>query len=144
MSNSCLKHGHAYFSMYLNHMKKGSELYPLTNEAYQVGKMTLGGLLALKYVVVVSYKRTSKSVINGNVELSLETIDRLGETYLVLRGTSRQVRYLDRHILKLFDTVAYSLENQHFAIMVYYIFMLEFSIYLTVESTFYDCTLLFI
>ncbi|XP_068333123.1 uncharacterized protein [Pyrus communis] len=59
-------------------------------EFEQVGRMTLGGLLALGYVVVVSYKRASKSVDNGNVSLSLETIDTLGETFMVLRGTNRK------------------------------------------------------
>ena len=57
----------------------------------QVGRMTLGGLLALGYNVVVSYKRASTSVDNGNVSLSLETIDTLGETFMVLRGTNRKV-----------------------------------------------------
>ena len=57
----------------------------------QVGRMTLGGLLALGYTVVVSYKRVSTSVSNGNVSMSLETIDSLGETYTVLRGTNRKV-----------------------------------------------------
>ncbi|XP_061993009.1 uncharacterized protein LOC133710890 isoform X3 [Rosa rugosa] len=59
-------------------------------EFEQVGRMTLGGLLALGYAVVVSYKRASKSVNNGNVSLSLETIDSLGETFMVLRGTNRK------------------------------------------------------
>lgn len=53
--------------------------------------MTLGGLLALGYNVVVSYKRASTSVIDGNLSVSLETIDTLGETYMVLRGTNRKV-----------------------------------------------------
>ncbi|GMP59186.1 hypothetical protein CsSME_00022566 [Camellia sinensis var. sinensis] len=57
---------------------------------FEVGRMTLGGLLALGYTVVVSYKRASTSVSNGNVSISLETIDSLGETYLVLRGTNRK------------------------------------------------------
>ncbi|KAJ8548205.1 hypothetical protein K7X08_030674 [Anisodus acutangulus] len=52
--------------------------------------MTLGGLLALGYNVVVSYKRASTSVIEGNFSISLETIDTLGETYLVLRGINRE------------------------------------------------------
>lgn len=59
-------------------------------EFEQVGRMTLGGLLALGYNVVVSYKRASTSVKNGNVSLSLETIDTLGETFMVLRGTNRK------------------------------------------------------
>lgn len=53
--------------------------------------MTLGGLLTLGYNVVVSYKRASTSVVEGNFSLSLETIDTLGETYLVLRGINRKV-----------------------------------------------------
>ncbi|KAL2233317.1 UNVERIFIED_CONTAM: Uridine-cytidine kinase C [Sesamum indicum] len=57
----------------------------------EVGRMTLGGLLALGYTVVVSYKRASTSVIDGNLSVSLETIDTLGETYMVLRGTNRKV-----------------------------------------------------
>jgi hypothetical protein len=57
----------------------------------QVGRMTLGGLLALGYNVVVSYKRASSSVSNGNLSLSLETIDTLGETLVVLRGMNRKV-----------------------------------------------------
>ena len=57
----------------------------------QVGRMTLGGLLALGYNVVVSYKRASSSVSNGNLSLSLETIDTLGETFVVLRGMNRKV-----------------------------------------------------
>ncbi|XP_011070624.1 uncharacterized protein LOC105156246 [Sesamum indicum] len=58
---------------------------------FEVGRMTLGGLLALGYTVVVSYKRASTSVIDGNLSVSLETIDTLGETYMVLRGTNRKV-----------------------------------------------------
>lgn len=53
--------------------------------------MTLGGLLALGYTVVVSYKRASTSVNNDNVSLSLENIDTLGETFMVLRGMDRKV-----------------------------------------------------
>ncbi|GAB4840410.1 hypothetical protein Ancab_021178 [Ancistrocladus abbreviatus] len=52
--------------------------------------MTLGGLLALGYTVVVSYKRASISCSIGKVSLSLETIDSLGETFLVLRGMDRK------------------------------------------------------
>ncbi|KAI4386491.1 hypothetical protein MLD38_004421 [Melastoma candidum] len=52
--------------------------------------MTLGGLLALGYTVVVSYKRASTCIVVGNISLSLETIDNLGETFLVLRGTNRK------------------------------------------------------
>jgi len=57
----------------------------------QVGRMTLGGLLALGYTVVVSYKRASTIVNNGKVTMSFETIDVLGETFMVLRGTNRKV-----------------------------------------------------
>ncbi|KAM7487731.1 hypothetical protein LguiB_025215 [Lonicera macranthoides] len=57
---------------------------------FEVGRMTLGGLLALGYTVVVSYKRASTSVNDGNLSISLETIDTLGETYMVLRGTNRK------------------------------------------------------
>ncbi|XP_050271608.1 uncharacterized protein LOC126715161 isoform X4 [Quercus robur] len=57
---------------------------------FEVGRMTLGGLLALGYTVVVSYKRASTSVNNDNVSLSLENIDTLGETFMVLRGMDRK------------------------------------------------------
>lgn len=53
--------------------------------------MTLGGLLALGYTVVVSYKRVSQSVRIGNLSVSLETIETLGETFMVLRGMDRKV-----------------------------------------------------
>lgn len=58
---------------------------------FEVGRMTLGGLLALGYTVVVSYKRASTSIKEGNLSISLETIDTLGETYLVLRGANRKM-----------------------------------------------------
>uniref|UniRef100_A0A3Q7H658 AAA+ ATPase domain-containing protein n=1 Tax=Solanum lycopersicum TaxID=4081 RepID=A0A3Q7H658_SOLLC len=61
------------------------------NDWIKVGRMTLGGLLTLGYNVVVSYKRASTSVVEGNFSLSLETIDTLGETYLVLRGINRKI-----------------------------------------------------
>ncbi|XP_029124915.1 uncharacterized protein LOC109787695 isoform X3 [Cajanus cajan] len=57
---------------------------------FEVGRMTLGGLLALGYTVVVSYKRASTTVNNGKVSLSFETIDVLGETFMVMRGTNRK------------------------------------------------------
>uniref|UniRef100_A0A6N2KWQ2 AAA+ ATPase domain-containing protein n=2 Tax=Salix viminalis TaxID=40686 RepID=A0A6N2KWQ2_SALVM len=57
---------------------------------FEVGRMTLGGLLALGYTVVVSYKRASSSVSNGNLSMSLETIDTLSETFVVLRGMDRK------------------------------------------------------
>ncbi|CAK8577418.1 unnamed protein product [Lathyrus sativus] len=57
---------------------------------FEVGRMTLGGLLALGYIVVVSYKRASTTVNYGKVSMSFETIDVLGETFLVTRGTDRK------------------------------------------------------
>ncbi|KDP38059.1 hypothetical protein JCGZ_04702 [Jatropha curcas] len=57
---------------------------------FEVGRMTLGGLLDLGYTVVVSYKRQSTFVTNGNLSLSLESIDTLGETFMVLRGMTRK------------------------------------------------------
>ncbi|XP_059649557.1 uncharacterized protein LOC132295347 isoform X2 [Cornus florida] len=57
---------------------------------FEVGRMTLGGLLALGYTVVVSYKRASTSVGNGILSISMETIDSLSETYMVLRGANRK------------------------------------------------------
>ncbi|XP_031400560.1 uncharacterized protein LOC116210704 isoform X3 [Punica granatum] len=57
---------------------------------FEVGRMTLGGLLALGYNVVVSYKRASTCFINGSLSLSHETIDSLSETFMVLRGTNRK------------------------------------------------------
>ncbi|XP_047340660.1 uncharacterized protein LOC124944451 isoform X2 [Impatiens glandulifera] len=58
---------------------------------FEVGRTTLGGLLALGYTVVVSYKRASLSISKGSLSISLETIDSLAETYLVLRGTIRKM-----------------------------------------------------
>ncbi|XP_045813448.1 uncharacterized protein LOC123907292 isoform X2 [Trifolium pratense] len=57
---------------------------------FEVGRMTLGGLLALGYIVVVSYKRASTTVNYGKVSMSFETIDVLGETFMVMRGTDRK------------------------------------------------------
>ncbi|XP_058730672.1 uncharacterized protein LOC131602546 isoform X3 [Vicia villosa] len=57
---------------------------------FEVGRMTLGGLLALGYIVVVSYKRASTTINYGKVSMSFETIDVLGETFLVTRGTDRK------------------------------------------------------
>ncbi|KAL5995202.1 hypothetical protein ACLOJK_025260 [Asimina triloba] len=57
---------------------------------FEVGRMTLGGLLALGYVVVVSYKRTSTSIIRNQMSLSFEYIDTLDETFMVLKGTDRK------------------------------------------------------
>lgn len=58
---------------------------------FQVGRTTLGGLLALGYNVVVSYKRSCTSIHNGQILMALESIDTLNETFLVLKGTSRKV-----------------------------------------------------
>ncbi|KAL5726722.1 uridine/cytidine kinase [Ranunculus cassubicifolius] len=58
---------------------------------FEVGRMTLGGLLALGYSVVVSYTRKSSSISKGNLSLSHETIETLEETFMVLRGTDRKV-----------------------------------------------------
>ncbi|URD93153.1 Phosphoribulokinase / Uridine kinase family [Musa troglodytarum] len=58
---------------------------------FEVGRTTLGGLLALGYNVVVSYKRACTSFHNGQVLIALETIDTLNETFMVLKGTSRKV-----------------------------------------------------
>lgn len=57
----------------------------------QVGRTTLGGLLALGYNVVVSYKRSCTSIHNGHILVVLESIEALNETFLVLKGTSRKV-----------------------------------------------------
>ncbi|XP_038892482.1 uridine-cytidine kinase C isoform X4 [Benincasa hispida] len=57
---------------------------------FEVGRMTLGGLLDLGYTVVVGYKRASIFVNKGNVSVSLETIDSLGETFMVLRSSNRK------------------------------------------------------
>ncbi|XP_020519552.1 uncharacterized protein LOC18428685 isoform X3 [Amborella trichopoda] len=58
---------------------------------FEVGRMTLGGLLALGYTVVVSFKRASTTINTGKVSISLESIDILGEKFLVLKGTDRKV-----------------------------------------------------
>ncbi|XP_058078226.1 uncharacterized protein LOC131226647 isoform X3 [Magnolia sinica] len=58
---------------------------------FEVGRMTLGGLLALGYNVVVSYKRASTSISNGQMSMSFEYIDTLDETFMVLKGTDRKV-----------------------------------------------------
>ncbi|XP_031488108.1 uncharacterized protein LOC116256082 isoform X3 [Nymphaea colorata] len=58
---------------------------------FEVGRTTLGGLLQLDYKVIISYKRRSTSINKGGVSILLESIDELGETFLVLKGTSRKV-----------------------------------------------------
>ncbi|KAI6668759.1 hypothetical protein NL676_007164 [Syzygium grande] len=56
---------------------------------FEVGRMTLGGLLALGYTVVVSYKRAPTFVSMGNLSTAFKPIDSLSETFMVLRGTNR-------------------------------------------------------
>nr|ATB19705.1 putative P-loop containing nucleoside triphosphate hydrolases superfamily protein [Hesperocyparis bakeri] len=58
---------------------------------FEVGKTTLGGLLALGYQVVASFKRESTIIDNGKVLVSLESIDNLGQTFIVVKGTNRKV-----------------------------------------------------
>ncbi|PUZ46406.1 hypothetical protein GQ55_7G074800 [Panicum hallii var. hallii] len=58
---------------------------------FEVGRTTLGGLLALGYSVVVSFKRTSTSVNRDQLLIAAETIDTLNETFLVLKGPSRKI-----------------------------------------------------
>ncbi|KAL6650497.1 hypothetical protein ACP70R_001907 [Stipagrostis hirtigluma subsp. patula] len=57
---------------------------------FEVGRTTLGGLLALGYSVVVSFKRTCTSVNKDQLLIAAETIDTLNETFLVLKGPSRK------------------------------------------------------
>ncbi|KAK9091655.1 hypothetical protein Sjap_024832 [Stephania japonica] len=68
---------------------------------FEVGRMTLGGLLALGYIVVVSYKRASKTVYNGSISVSFETIDTLGRTFIVFRGTDRKVIGAEVHRISI-------------------------------------------
>ncbi|XP_021318438.1 uncharacterized protein LOC8086455 isoform X2 [Sorghum bicolor] len=58
---------------------------------FEVGRTTLGGLLALGYSVVVSFKRTCISVNRDQLLIAAETIDTLNETFLVLKGPSRKI-----------------------------------------------------
>ncbi|CAO2034425.1 unnamed protein product [Urochloa humidicola] len=58
---------------------------------FEVGRTTLGGLLALGYSVVVSFKRTSTSVNRDQLLIAAETIDTLNESFLVLKGPSRKI-----------------------------------------------------
>ncbi|WVZ84685.1 hypothetical protein U9M48_031686 [Paspalum notatum var. saurae] len=57
----------------------------------EVGRTTLGGLLALGYSVVVSFKRTCASINRDQLLIAAETIDTLNETFLVLKGPSRKI-----------------------------------------------------
>ncbi|KAH6559538.1 hypothetical protein KP509_1Z004100 [Ceratopteris richardii] len=58
---------------------------------FEVGKETLGGLLALGYQVAVSYRRESKIFDNGNVSICIENVDDLGRTFVLVRGKDRKV-----------------------------------------------------
>ncbi|KAK3145164.1 hypothetical protein QOZ80_4AG0324270 [Eleusine coracana subsp. coracana] len=58
---------------------------------FEVGRTTLGGLLALGYSVVVSFKRTCTTVNRDQLLIAAETIDTLNETFLVLKGPSRKI-----------------------------------------------------
>ncbi|OAY65150.1 Uridine-cytidine kinase C, partial [Ananas comosus] len=58
---------------------------------FEVGRTTLGGLLALGYNVVVSYKRACTSVNKDQLLIAVESIDTLNKSFLVLKGTSRKV-----------------------------------------------------
>ncbi|WVZ84683.1 hypothetical protein U9M48_031686 [Paspalum notatum var. saurae] len=58
---------------------------------FEVGRTTLGGLLALGYSVVVSFKRTCASINRDQLLIAAETIDTLNETFLVLKGPSRKI-----------------------------------------------------
>jgi hypothetical protein len=58
---------------------------------FEVGRTTLGGLLALGYSVVISFKRTCTFVYRDQLLTAAETIDTLNETFLVLKGPSRKV-----------------------------------------------------
>ncbi|KAL6851474.1 hypothetical protein ACP4OV_020407 [Aristida adscensionis] len=57
---------------------------------FEVGRTTLGGLLALGYSVVVSFKRMCTSINRDQLLIAAETIDTLNETFLVLKGPSRK------------------------------------------------------
>ncbi|BBN08423.1 uridine kinase [Marchantia polymorpha subsp. ruderalis] len=58
---------------------------------FEVGKTTLGGLLALGYQVAVSYKRESTIIDNGKVLISIEVIDDLERTFVQVKGSDRKV-----------------------------------------------------
>lgn len=58
---------------------------------FEVGKTTLGGLLALGYQVAVSFKRESAIIDNGKVSISIETIDDVNKFFIQVKGTDRKV-----------------------------------------------------
>ena len=57
----------------------------------QVGKETLGGLLALGYQIAVSYKRESEIIDDGTICICIETIDDLEKTFVLVKGKERKV-----------------------------------------------------
>ncbi|KAI5075251.1 hypothetical protein GOP47_0009327 [Adiantum capillus-veneris] len=58
---------------------------------FEVGKETLGGLLALGYQVAVSYKRESECFDNGSISICIETVDDLDRCFVLVRGKDRKV-----------------------------------------------------
>ncbi|CAM6040203.1 unnamed protein product [Sphagnum compactum] len=58
---------------------------------FEVGKTTLGGLLALGYQVAVSFKRESAIIDNGKVSISIETINDVNKAFIQVKGTDRKV-----------------------------------------------------
>lgn len=66
---------------------------------FEVGKETLGGLLALGYQVAVSYKRESEFFDNGSISVCIETVDDLDKTFVLIRGKDRKVVATEASIL---------------------------------------------
>ncbi|KAL3688676.1 hypothetical protein R1sor_014985 [Riccia sorocarpa] len=66
---------------------------------FEVGKTTLGGLLALGYQVAISFKRQSSIIDNGKVLISTEIIDDLEKTFVQVKGTDRKVVAAEAHLL---------------------------------------------
>lgn len=58
---------------------------------FEVGKETLGGLLALGYQVAVSYKRESDIFDDGSICICIETVDDLEKTFVLVKGKDRKV-----------------------------------------------------
>ncbi|MCO5578178.1 hypothetical protein L7F22_032016 [Adiantum nelumboides] len=69
----------------------GTCTFKLQRLAIQVGKETLGGLLALGYQVAVSYKRESEIFDNGSISICIETVDDLDRSFVLVRGKDRKV-----------------------------------------------------
>lgn len=81
----------------------------------QVGKTTLGGLLALGYQVAVSFKRESAIYDNGKVSISVETIDDVNKSFIQVKGTDRKVHIFGRvdslvQVVLKFRRVLYSFD----------------------------------